>query len=198
MEDVQSRDQESAPPTVAREPGTEQQKPRSCGGRCCLWGCGGLTVVCLAIIAGLVAAYFYVGAPWLERTQTELVERFPALGTVLERMPTQSGLQRLQEGSAGRENFPRDIYIPEDLVSGAFRTSETNAVARLRLLPTDIESLAASYRREMAKLGWERVRVPDPKEGIRLRFVRTGWEVRILVRRDPDAVSVWIHSHRVE
>ena len=157
-----------------------------------------MTAVCLAMIAGLVAAYFYVGAPWLERKQTELVERFPALGTVLERMPTQTGLQRLQEGSAGRENFPRDIYIPEDLVSGAFRTSETDAVARLRLPTTDLDLLAASYRREMAKLGWERVPVPDPQKGIRLRFGRPGWRVRILVRRDPDAVSVWIHRDRLE
>jgi len=198
MEDVQSRDQESAPPTVAREPATEQQKPRSCGGRCCLWGCGGLLATGVALILGLVLSYFYFGKPWLERKKSELVGKFPVLESVVEKMPTQSGLQRLQEGSAGREDFPRDIYIPENLVSGAFRTSETDAVARLRLQPTDIGSLAASYRREMAKLGWKRVPVPDPKEGIRLRFVRPGWEVRILVRRDPEAVSVWIHSHRVD
>jgi hypothetical protein len=150
------------------------------------------------MIAGLVAAYFYIGAPWLERKQTELVERFPALATVLERMPTQTGLQRLREGSAGRENFPRDIYIPEDLVSGAFRASDTNAVARLRLPPTDLGSLAASYRREMEKLGWTREPVPDPREGIRQRFVRPKWKVRILLRRDPDTVSVWIHSQHIE
>ncbi|MFV2073450.1 MAG: hypothetical protein ACC742_12465 [Thermoanaerobaculales bacterium] len=180
------------------EAGEKSRAGKRRGGRCCLWGCVGFTAACLAAILGLVTVFFYIGVPWLEQKESELVERFPVLGAVLERMPVQDNLQRLQEGSTGREDFPRDIYIPEDLIAGAFRTSEARAVARLRLPPTDLRSLAASYRREMGRLGWNREPVPDPKEGIRLRFSRPGRKLHILLRRDPDAVSVWIRHDRTE
>ena len=198
MEFEQSRSPGLEKPEIRQETVEKKRTRPGRGGRCCLWGCGGLTAACLAVILGLVLVYFYIGVPWLDQKKSELVERFPVLGAVLEGMPTQISLQRLQEGSTGRENFPQDTYIPEDLISGAFRTSETHAVARLRLPPTNLKSLAALYRREMGRLGWKREPVPDPKEGIRLRFGRPEWKVRILLRRDPDAVSVWIHRQRVE
>lgn len=158
-----------------------------------------MTAVVVVLIAVLVLLYLSFGKPWLDEKRTELLSRFPALGFALETVSLPDSLEPVRDGSTARDDFPRDIYIPEGLTSAAFRSSETGAVARLRLeVTTDLQSLAASYRREMGRLGWTRVPVPDPREGIRLHFQRPGSAARVLLRQDPDAVSVWIHRRPAE
>lgn len=153
----------------------------------------------LALIVGLVLLYLSFGKPWLDERKTELLARFPALGLALESASLPDNLEPVREGSTSRDDFPPNIYIPEDLISAAFRSSENGAVARLRLeATTDLQSLATSYRREMGRLGWTRVPMPDPREGIRLNFRRPGSVVRVLLRSGPDAVSVWIHNRPAE
>jgi len=199
MENEKGRVPQPNEPSIGQGPTADQSNRRSCGGRCCLWGCAGLTAVALVLIAGLVLLYLSFGKPWLDEKKTEILTRFPALSFALERASLPTNLEPLRDGSTARDAFPQDIYIPEGLISAAYRSSDTGAVARLRLeVTTDLPSLAASYRREMVRLGWTRVPVPDPREGIRLNFRRPGSVVRVLLRRGPDAVSVWIHRRPVE
>jgi len=199
MENAKGQVPQPDKPSIGQGPAADQPDRRSCGGRCCLWGCGGLTAAFVVLIAGLALLYFLFGKPWLDEKKTEILTRFPALSFALDKTSLPSSLEPLRDGSTARDDFPRDIYIPEGLNSAAFRSSETGAVARLRLdVSIDLPSLAASYRREMARLGWTRVPVPDPRKGIRLDFRRPGSATRVLFRRDPDAVSVWIQRRSAD
>lgn len=195
-----SKDAGREPPAPPIDQGREAapSKSRSCGGRCCLWGCVGLTVVAAVLAAGLVFLYLAFGKPWFDEKKSEVLAKFPALNLAIDTPTIKNLPEPLRTGSTAREDFPGDIFVPEDLISAAFRTSETRAVAHLRLQPTDLQSVAEVYRREMGRLGWRREPVPDPREGIRLRFVRQGSAARILLRQNSDAVSVWIHRQTAQ
>jgi hypothetical protein len=191
------RELPTTPTSQVPEPAPAEN--RGCGGRCCLWGCGGLTAIVVLAIASLAILYVTFGRPWLDEKKTEILTRFPALGFALETPSLRTSLELVRDGSTARQEFPPDIYIPEDSISAAYRTSAASAVARLRLpATTELESVAASYRREMARLGWTREPVRDPRNGIRLRFVRPDAAVRVLLRQDRDSVSVWIHRRSPE
>lgn len=189
----------SVPHPVDREQTSEGNSRRGCGGRCCLLGCGGLTAVIVLLIGSLAILYVTFGRTWLEEKKTEILTRFPALGFALETPSVRTSLELVRDGSTARQEFPPDIYLLENTISAAYRTSPTSSVARLRLpATTDLHSVAAAYRHEMAKLGWTREPVRDPRNGIRLRFVRPDAAVRVLLRQDRDSVSVWIHRRSPE
>ncbi len=157
----------------------------------------------MVLLVGLLAlagwlGYLRYGAPWLEAQKTRLVERFPAVGALLQI----KGLKdRLLEGvtvaggemgSERREDFPGDVFLPEGDIEALFNTTETTALAVLTYAPAEPAALGAAIRRAIEAAGWQRTPVDDPPDGMRLHFGQDGRTAVYEIVGTAHGVELWV------
>lgn len=171
------------------------------GGRCCLLGFGGCLVLVALLLATSWWGYRRWGSPWLEAQKAELGERFPALRSVLVIKDSLSieglDLRAREVGERQREAFPADVWLPEEALLGAgFNITLSAAQAALTLPAQDATALASRLREQMTILGWQRVPVSDPHDGIVLVFTKDERHARYTIFATDEGLEFWVASEK--
>ena len=163
---------------------------------------------CLGVLIGLTTlvaisgwfGYIHYMRPWFLGARERVYEKVPqleALENAILEDGDLSGLQRDLTGNTDPAAFPADVALPDDPLVLTTRSSEERALAVAETRGRTTAALAAALRSEMQSLGWSRVAVPDPEDGVALRFERgDGAGRRIaayeLVPQENDRVRVWV------
>lgn len=181
---------------AASESRDDTSQPGKRGGRCCSLSCAGCLVLLLLLGIGAWFAYARYGAPWLETRAAWLTSRIPSIGTLLElknSLPL-SGvtLEGGELGSRRSEDFPSDVWLPAGAENGLFNTGEVSALAALELPDGDSAQLATRIRSEMSAMGWERIPVHDPQEGVAVLFEKEGRRASYLVHPRGEVLKILV------
>lgn len=182
------------PPAVTTASSTVTAPVREGGGRgrCCLWGCIGMSLLLVAGALGAWGAYHYYGAPWLAAKKAQLVAAYPILARFI-RIPAQPlKLAGGDRGSTDRGDFPPDLYLPADVVQSAFRITGKQALAVLTVGSRDLNSWRRKMVKGMLARGWEAEGVQKLHDGISLRFHKPDARLKVMLTRESAGIRIWI------
>jgi hypothetical protein len=148
------------------------------------------------LVIGAWFGYTRFGAPWLETKASWLTSRIPSIGTLLQlrkSLPL-SGvtLEGGELGSREPEDFPPDVWLPGSARNGLFNIGEFSALAALELSRADANQLASRIRDEMSAIGWQRIPVRDPRQGVALLFEKEGRHASYLVHSRDEGVRILV------
>ena len=194
--------------SAASPPTATPDKPKSRGCRNCAIGCLGMIVMFAVLLAaGGWFGYTRYARPWFLGARARLYETVPQLealeGLALDGMGEglPSGLERDLSGTTDPTAFPADVALPGGRETLATRSGDFGARAVAETRGRTAAALSAELRAEMESLGWSRVPVPDPADGIALRFDKQdGADARTaryeLIPQDSGTVRVWVRVTR--
>ena len=180
-------------------------KPKGRGCRRCAIGCLGMLVVFTVLIAaGGWFGYTRYLRPWFLGVRERVYEQVPQL-EALEGLALDEGLpggfERDLSGSTDPTAFPADVALPGGRETLATRSGAFGARAVAETRGRTAAALSAELRAEMESLGWSRILIPDPPDGIALRFDKEdGADARTaryeLIPQDDGTVRVWVRVTR--
>ena len=178
---------------------------KGCGCQGCLFGCLGV-LIALAILFAVGGWFGYSRylRPWFLGVRERVYEAVPQLEglekTILDDGAL-SGFQKELSGSADPAAFPRDVALLHDPIVLTTRSTEARGLAVAETRGRTVAAIVGAVRSEMQSLGWSRVTVPDPEDGVALRFERDHSDGRRvaayeLVPQENGRVRVWVRVTR--